>query len=114
VAFGVDASGKPLKGHKDRIALSLVEDVWDSGKGVLARRIVDEPRTQTLESLYKSGMQSLCVMPLRLEGKVRALAYIADPDASVLESAEGKSLIEAHCGLMGFLLPRQNQTSTTA
>ena len=106
VACGVDAKGQPLKGAQERIALPLVEEIWSSGKGLIARRIVDEPRTQTLESLYRNGVSSLCVMPLKSEGTIRALLYIADPDGARADSPEGKAVIEAHCGLLGFLLPR--------
>ena len=101
-----DAAGAPLKGHHERLALAAVEDVWESGKSILAARIVDEPRVQAMEELYSSGIQSLAVIPLRSDGSVRAIAYLADPDPTAVTSASGKTLLEAHAGLLGLLLPR--------
>ena len=106
VACGVDGKGQPLKGHQERIALPLVEEIWNSGKGLVAPRIVDDPRTQTLECLYRNGVSSLCVMPLKAEGSIRALLYIADLDGRRVDSLQGRAVLEAHCGLLGFLLPR--------
>ena len=106
VACGVDGKGQPLKGHQERIALPLVEEIWNSGKGLVAPRIVDDPRTQTLECLYRNGVSSLCVMPLKAEGSIRALLYIADLDGRRVDSVQGRAVLEAHCGLLGFLLPR--------
>lgn len=111
VACGVDEKGQPLKGYQERIALPLVEEIWNSGKGLVAPRIVDDPRTQTLESLYRNGVSSLCVMPLKSEGSIRALLYVADPDGRRVESAEGRAVLDAHCGLLGFLLPRNQAVS---
>jgi len=113
VACGVDSQGQTLKSHQERIALPLVEEIWKSGKSLLTPRIVDDPRTQTLECLYRTGVRSLCVKPLKSEGKIRALVYVTDPDVSRMESAEGNDVLEAYCGLLGFLLPRTDQVSTS-
>ncbi|OUU20075.1 MAG: hypothetical protein CBC13_11330 [Planctomycetia bacterium TMED53] len=112
VACGVDGHGQTLKSHQERIALPLVEEIWNSGKSLTTHRIVDEPRTQTLECLYRTGVKGLCVVPLKTDGQIRALLYITDPEVSRLESGEGKAVLDAHCGLMGFLLPRANPVST--
>ncbi len=112
VVCAADASGSPLKGHHERLALAAVEDVWESGKSIFAGRIVDEPRVQAMEELYSSGVQSLAVIPLRCDGTIRALAYLADPDPSVLTSASGKNLLEAHAGLLGLLLPKSQSVVT--
>ena len=106
VICAADAAGAPLKGHHERLALAAVEDVWESGKSILAARIVDDPRVQAMEELYSSGIQSLAVIPLRSDGSVRAIAYLADPDPTAVTSASGKTLLEAHAGLLGLLLPR--------
>ena len=114
VACGVDGQGQSLKGFQERIALPLVEEIWNSGKGLTARRIVDEPRTQTLECLYRNGVSSLCVMPLRSEGTIRALVYIADPEGSRIGSVQSKAVLDAHCGLLGLLLPRTQAVPTNS
>jgi hypothetical protein len=111
VICAADAAGAPLKGYHERLALAAVEDVWESGKSILAARVVDEPRVQAMEELYSSGVQSLAVIPLRADGAVRAVAYLADPEPATLTSGRGKTLLETHAGLLGLLLPRNNQVS---
>jgi hypothetical protein len=64
-----------------------------------------------MEELYSSGVQSLAVIPLRADGAVRAVAYLADPEPATLTSGRGKTLLETHAGLLGLLLPRNNQVS---
>ncbi len=111
VICAADAAGTPLKGYQERLALAAVEDVWESGKSILAARVVDEPRVQAMEELYSSGVQSLAVIPLRADGAVRAVAYLADPEPATLTSSRGKTLLETHAGLLGLLLPRNNQVA---
>ncbi|MEE2889022.1 MAG: protein kinase [Planctomycetota bacterium] len=112
VVCGANHDGTPLKGSLERIALAAVEDVWDSGRAILAPRVVDESRVQTMEELYSSGVQSLAVIPLYLDGTIRAVAYLADPDSTRLVSDSGKLLLDAHAGLLALLLPRSSAVPT--
>ncbi|MGE4619742.1 MAG: protein kinase [Planctomycetota bacterium] len=111
IVCGADHDGKPLRGLLERIALAAVEDVWDSGRAILAPRVVDEPRVQAMEELYSSGVQSVAVLPLRLDGMIRAVVYLADPEPSHLVNDSGKQLLDAHSGLLGLLLPRSASVS---
>ncbi len=112
VICGANHDGTPLKGSLERIALAAVEDVWDSGRAILAPRVVDESRVQAMEELYSSGVQSLAVIPLYLDGTIRAVAYLADPDSTQLVSDSGKLLLDAHAGLLALLLPRSTGVTT--
>ena len=112
VVCGANQDGTPLKGSLERIALAAVEDVWDSGRSILAARVVDEPRVQAMEGLYTSGVQSLAVIPLRRDGTVRAVAYLADPEPSQLVNSSSTALLDAHTGLLGLLMPKNSAVST--
>jgi GAF domain-containing protein len=112
IVCGADHDGKPLRGSLDRIALGAIEDVWDSGRSILAPRVVDDPRVQAMEELYSSGVQSVAVLPLRFDGLIRAVVYLADPEPSQLVSDSGKQLLDAHSGLLSLLLPRSASVST--
>ncbi len=112
VVCGAHQDGTPLKGSLERIALAAVEDVWDTGRSILAPRVVDEPRVQAMEGLYSSGVQSLAVIPLHRDGTIRAVAYLADPEPAQLVSSSSKALLDAHSGLLGLLMPRNSTVST--
>lgn len=110
VVSGFDGNGEPLRSSAHLICLEALEDVWENSRGVLAQRVVDDPRVQGYESLYSHNIGSLAILPVKSEGVMRAVVYLVNPGPEELVGREGGPVLLAYLNLLSLILPRRSSS----
>ncbi|MCA8960656.1 MAG: hypothetical protein KDC38_09095, partial [Planctomycetes bacterium] len=84
------------------------EEAWEQGRSIIAPRVIDDPRVQGFESLYRANISSLAILPLALSSTtMRGAVYLNNPrNLDHLAPPLGSAALVAYQNLLQLTIPR--------